>query len=297
MKREFLDGGAMTTDPNWGLIGGRPFYLVQQEQAYVLQQQEEQRRAARRAAFEAAATAMRETGAVCDIRYADTSGTGQACRVPAAGRCSACSRAFCLSHRSSDISGGSELPNRTFYAATDLCAECQRKQIAEAAQAEKERAKEAKAKREAAVRAEAVLRAENERQNREHAERIAAHELQTNWAATQNHIDALEARIARIPEKGSTHPAVAWIGIPVIIFVILVAMLSVAPPSGPNAASSPIGFVYFIIAAMLCWVAWALVKRARRSIRARNIGELRTLAGSLDRGCGDAECRRCYSRN
>ena len=297
MKREFLDGGAMTTDPNWGLIGGRPFYLVQQEQAYVVQQQEEQRRAARRAAFEAAATVMRETGAVCDISYADASGTGQACRVPAAGRCSACSRAFCLSHRSIDISGGSELPNRTFYAATDLCAECQRKQIAEAAQAEKERAKEAKAKREAAVRAEAVLRAENERQNREHAQRIAAHELQTNWAATQNHIDALEARIARIPEKGSTHPAVAWIGIPVIIFVILVAMLSVAPPSGPNAASSPIGFVYFIIAAMLSWAAWALVKRARRSIRARNIGELRALAGSLDRGCGDAECRRCYSRN
>jgi hypothetical protein len=88
-----------------------------------------------------------------------------------------------------------------------------------------------------------------------------------------------------------------WIGIPVIVFVILVAMLSVAPPSGPNAASSPIGFVYFIIAAMPCWEAWALVKRTRRSIRARNIGELRTLAGSLDRGCGDAECRRCYSRN
>jgi hypothetical protein len=284
----------MTTDPNWGLIGGRPFYLVQQEQAYVAQQQEEQRRAARRAAFEAAATAMRETGAVCDIRYADASGTGQACRVPAAGRCNACSRAFCLSHRSSDISGVSGLPNRTFYAATDLCAECQRKQIAEAAQAEKKRAKEAKAKREAAVRAEAGLRAERERQDREHAERIAAHELQTNWAATQNHIDALKARIARIPEKGSTHPAVAWIGIPVLLFVILMAIDSVAPSSGLNDAS-PIGFVYFIIAAMLCWVAWALVKRARRLIRARNIGELRTLAGSLDRGCGDAECRRCYS--
>jgi hypothetical protein len=284
------------TDPNLGLYGGRPFYLVQQEQAYVAQQQEEQRRAARRAAFEAAATAMRETGAVCDIRYADASGIGQACRVPAAGRCSACNRAFCLSHRSSDISGVSELPNRTFYAATDLCAECQRKQIAEAAQAEKERAKEAKAKREAAVRAEARLRAEKESQDREHAERIAAHELQTNWAATQTHIDALKARIARIPEKGSTHPAVAWIGIPVIFFVILIAMDSVAPSSGPNAATSLIGFVYVIIAAMLCWVAWALVKRARRLIRARNIGELRTLAGSLDRGCGDAGCRRCYSR-
>jgi hypothetical protein len=283
----------MTTDPSLGLYGGRPFYLVQQEQAYVVQQQEEQRRAARRAAFQAAATAMRETGAVCDIRYADASGTGQACRVPAAGRCSACSRAFCLSHRSSDISGVSELLNRTFYAATDLCAECQRKQIAEAAQAEKKRAKEAEAKREAAVRAEAGLRAERERQDREHAERIAAHELQTNWAATQNHIDALKVRIARIPEKGSTHPAVAWIGIPVIFFVILMVMVSVAPSSGLNDAS-PVGFVYFIIAAMLCWVAWALVKRARRLIRARNIGELRTLAGSLDRGCGDAECQRCY---
>ena len=134
-----------------------------------------------------------------------------------------------------------------------------------------------------------------ERQDREHAERIAAHERQTSWAATQNHIDALKARIARIPEKGSTHPAVAWIGIPVIFFVILVAMDSVAPSSGPNAAASLIGFVYVIIAAMLCWVAWALVKRARRLIRARNIGELRTLAGSLDRGCGDAGCRRCYS--
>jgi len=282
------------TDPSLGLYGGRPFYLVQQEQAYVAQQQEEQRRAARRAAFEAAATAMRETGAVCDIRYADASGTGRACRVPAAGRCSACSRAFCLSHRSSDISGVSGLPNRTFYAATDLCAECQRKQTAEAAQAEKKRAKEAEAKREAAVRAEAGLRAEKERQDREHAERIAAHELQTNWAATQNHIDALQARIARIPEKGSTHPAVAWIGIPVITFVILIAIDSVAPPSSLN-TTYLIGFVYFIIAVMLCWVVWALVKRTRRLIRARHIGELRTLARSLDRGCGDAECRRCYS--
>jgi hypothetical protein len=239
---------------------------------------------------------MRETGAVCDIRYADASGTGQACRVPAAGRCSACSRAFCLSHRSSDISGISELPSRTFYAATDLCAECQRKRIAEAAQTEKKRAKEAEAKRQAAVRAEAELRAEKERQDREHAERIAAHELQTNWAATQNHIDALRARIARIPEKGSTHRAVAWIGIPVIFFAILMALVSVVPSSGLSAAS-PILFVYDIIAALLCWVAWALVKRTRRLIRARNIGELRTLAGSLDRGCGDAECRRCYSRS
>lgn len=282
------------TDPNLGLYGGRPFYLVQQEQAYVVQQQEEQRRAARRAAFEAAATAMRETGAVCDIRYADASGAGQACRVPAAGRCSGCSRAFCLSHRSSDISGVSELPNRTFYAATDLCAECQRQQVAEAVQAEKKRAKEAEAKREAAVRARAEMRAEKEREDREHAERVTAHELQTNWAATQNHIDALKARIARIPEKGSTHPAVAWIGIPVITLVILIAIDSVAPPSSLN-TTYLIGFVYFIIAVMLCWVVWALVKRTRRLIRARHIGELRTLARSLDRGCGDAECRRCYS--
>ena len=276
-------------------MGGRPFYLVQQEQAYFIQQQEEQRQAARRAAFEAAATAMRETGAVCDIRYADASGAGQACRVPAAGRCSSCSRVFCLSHRSSDISGPGGLPGQSFYAATDLCAECQQGQIAEAVQAAKERAEEAEAERQAAIQAAAVSRAEEERQDREHAERVAAHELQTNWAAARRQIAALEARIARIPEKGSTHPVVAWIGIPVIFFAILMALVAAAPFGAVNEPSSPLGYVYFIIAAVLCGMAWALIKRARRSIRDGNIGELRALTRSLDRGCGDAECRRCYS--
>ena len=105
---------------------------------------------------------------------------------------------------------------------------------------------------------------------------------------------ALEARIARIPEKGSSHPVVAWIGIPVIFFAILMALVAAAPFGAVN-EPSPLGYVYCIIAAVLCGVAWALIKRTRRSIRAGNIGELRALTRSLDRGCGDAECRRCYS--
>jgi hypothetical protein len=276
----------MVFDPVRQTIGGVPIGAI-----YAAQREEEQRRAARKAAFEAAATAMRETGALCDIRFADGSDNDHACRVPAAGRCSVCSRAFCLSHRSSDV--GKQFGG-TFYAATDLCAECQQRQIAEANRAQEEHAKEYQAKLALEAEAAATLRAEQERQNREHAERVAAHELQTNWAATKNYMKALEARIERIPKQGNVRPAIAWIGIPVLFFTILVATILIVPSSGLNNAS-PIGFVYFIAAAILTYGIWALIKRTRRSIRTKNLEELRTLGKSRDRGCGETECRRCYN--
>lgn len=280
-----------------GTPGGQQMQeaFQRQAQAAMLQRErEEAERRARKAAFDAAAAKMRETGAVCDVSYADASGAGQACRVAAAGRCSVCSRAFCLSHRSSDLSEISGLTSRmTFFAATDLCAECQQKQIKKAVLDAESHAREAKAEQELAAKAAEAARLQKERQDRVHAERVAAHELQTQWAAAQRHIDELQARIRRIPERGSVRPVITWLSSPVILFAILLALISVAPSNGLSDAS-PIGFVYFIIALVLCYGFWLLMRLARRSIRARHVKELRTLTKSRDRGCGEADCQRCY---
>ena len=116
---------------------------------------------------------------------------------------------------------------------------------------------------------------------------------ETNWAATQAYLERLQVRINRMPESGAARPAVARIAIPIMFFAILVALVAAAP-FGAIIELSPLAFVYFAIAILLGRGAWALVRLARRAIRARHVEELRTLARSRDRGCGAAGCRRCY---
>jgi hypothetical protein len=171
---------------------------------------------------------------------------------------------------------------------------------AAAVRAAEERAKEAAAERVRAAQAAAALRAEEARQEREHAKLVDAHELETNWAATQAHLERLQVRINRMPENGSAHPAIAWIAIPVMFFAILMALVAAAPFGATN-EPSPLAYVYGIIAVLLCWGAWALVRRARRAIRARHVEELRTLARSRDRaaarpGAGAATAARSTAR-
>ena len=155
------------------------------------------------------------------------------------------------------------------------------------------RSPQAAAARRAEREAAAALRAEEARQEREHAKLVTAHERETNWAATQAYLKRLQVRVNRMPESGSAHPAIAWIAIPVMFLAILMALVAAAPLGTVN-GPSPLAYVYFTVAVLLCWGAWALVRRARRAIRARHVEELRTLARSRDRGCGAAGCRRCY---
>lgn len=150
-----------------------------------------------------------------------------------------------------------------------------------------------RAERDRAEQAAAALRAEEARQEREHAKLVTAHERETNWAATQAYLKRLQVRVSRMPESGSAHPAIAWIAIPVMFLAILMALAAAAPLGTVN-GPSPLAYGYFTVAVLLCWGAWALVRRARRAIRARHVEELRTLARSRDRGCGAARCRRCY---
>ena len=155
------------------------------------------------------------------------------------------------------------------------------------------RSPQAAAARRAEREAAAALRAEEARQEREHAKLVAAHERETNWAATQAYLKRLQVRVNRMPESGSAHPAIAWIAIPAMFLAILMALVAAAPLGTVN-GPSPLAYVYSTVAVLLCWGAWALVRRARRAIRARHVEELRTLARSRDRGCGAAGCRRCY---
>jgi hypothetical protein len=169
---------------------------------------------------------------------------------------------------------------------------------AKAAAAEQARWAQARSPQAAAARraereAAAALRAEEARQEREHAKLVAAHERETSWAATQAYLERLQVRVNRMPESGSARPAIAWIAIPVMFLAILMALVAAAPLGTVN-GPSPLAYVYFTVAVLLCWGAWALVRRARRAVRARHVEELRTLARSRDRGCGAARCRRCY---